>query len=363
MLTDVASEKFSNVPISHPLRVSLLKDALRFYEELMRLNDADKSLAPEMAQVLYNISGLQRELGQKEDAEHSLRRGIELLSATDEQDPILQERMAIMELDLGYTMDPMGGSLQSARAEAPAVEAQYQRALEHLRELNQRWPERRQANVMRLRYLADRAYKGGDLEQSKKLWQEAIANGQAWLSQRPEDLSTRIGLCWACMGIYSTTRGAEAEAIIKQGLVHAEIALQQEPRSSQGRDAAAQLNFCLASCYCRSNRVEEAIPLFNEAAETMELLCADFPWTVDYWNTLQWFIGDMPSNLKDQGRLDAAQDILRGFSNWVKEVHATIPRDPGPRKFLRQARMRLAKELRAAELNQEADDIVRLDDY
>jgi tetratricopeptide (TPR) repeat protein len=277
--------------------------------------------------------------------------------------------MAIMELYLAYTMDPVGGSLQPAHTDAPGVEAQYQRALEHLRDLNQRWPKREQANVLRLRYLADRACQHGDLEQAEKLWQEAIENGEAWLSQRPEDLKTRIGLRQTCMGIFSripgssTTRAAEAEAIIKKGLAHVEIALQQQPRSSHARDAAAQLKFCLASCYCRSNRVEGAIPLFQEAAETIESLCADFPWTPDYWNTLQWFIGDVPSNLKDQGRLDAAQDILRGFSNWVKQIHATIPRDPGPRKSLQQARMLLVKELRSAELDQEADDIARLDDY
>jgi tRNA A-37 threonylcarbamoyl transferase component Bud32/tetratricopeptide (TPR) repeat protein len=369
MLTDVASEKFNNVPIAHPLRLSLLKGAFRFYEHLMQLNEADRSLVPEMAQVLYNMAGLQRELGQKEDAERSLRRGIELLSATDERDPVLQERMAIMELDLAYTMDPMNGSLQSAREEDPAVEARYQRALEHLRDLHQRWPERRQAYVLYLNYNGDRAYKRGDLEQAEQLWREAIANGEACLSQRPDDLNTRIGLCRACMGILSriqsgpTTKEAEAEAIIKKGLAHVEIALQQEPRFSQARDVAASLNFDLALCYCRSNRVEGSIPLFNEAAETMELLCADFPWTPEYWNTLQWFIGSSASSLKDQGRLDEAQGILRGFSNWVKQVHATIPRDRGPREFLRQSRMRLVKELRSAELNQEAEDIARLDDY
>jgi tetratricopeptide (TPR) repeat protein len=367
MLKDVGSEKFSNVPIAHPLRVSLLKDALRFYEELMRLNEADRSLIPEMAQVLHNMGGLQRELGQKEDAEHSLRRGIALLSAMDKQDPILQERMAIMELDLAYTMDPTGGSLQSTRAEPPAVKAQYQRALEQLRDLTQRWPELRRANVLRLRYLADRACQRGDLEQAENLWQEAIENGEAWLTQQPEDLETRIGLCRTCLAIFSripgsSARAAEAEAVVQKGLARIEVALQQQPRSSQARDAAAQLNFDLALCYCRSNRVEGSIPLFNEAAEAMESLCADFPWTPEYWNTLQWFIGDMPSNLKDHGRLGAAQDILRGHSNWMKQVDATIPRDPEPRKYLRQARIRLAKELRAAELNQEADDIAQLDD-
>jgi hypothetical protein len=215
----------------------------------------------------------------------------------------------------------------------------------------------------------DRACKRGDLKQAEQLWREAIVNGEAWLSQQPDDLNTRIGLCRACLAIFSripsnsTTRALEAEAIIKQGLAHVEIALQQQPQSSLARDAAAQLNFCLAVCCCRSNRVEASIPLFNKAAETIESLCADFPWTPEYWNTLQWFIGDMSSSLKDQGRLDAAQGILRGFSNWTKQIHATISRDPGPRKSLQQARMRLAKELRAAELNQEADDIARLDGY
>jgi hypothetical protein len=103
--------------------------------------------------------------------------------------------------------------------------------------------------------------------------------------------------------------------------------------------------------------------LFNKAAETIESLCADFPWTPEYWNTLRWFIGDMPSSLNDQGRLDAAQGILRGFSNWIQQAHRTIPRDPGPRKSLQEARMRLVKELRSAELNQEADDIARLEDF
>jgi len=369
MLTDVASEKFNNVPIAHPLRVSLLKGAQQFYEQLMQLNETDRSLVPEMAQVLYNMASLQRELGQKEDAERSLRRGIEMLSATDERDPVLQERTAIMEMDLAYTIDPMIGSLRTAEVEDPAVEAQYQRALEHLAKLHQRWPDRLRAYVMYLHYRGDRECKRGDLKQAEQLWREAIVNGEAWLSQQPDDLNTRIGLCRACMAIFSripssaTTRAAEAEAVIKKGLAHVEIALQQQPQSSQARDAAAQLNFCLAVCYCRTNRVEGSIPLFNKAAEMIESLCADFPWTPEYWNTMQWFMRDMPTSLKDQRRLDAAQGILRGFSDWVKQVHATIPRDPGPRKSLQQARMHLVKELRSAELHQEADEIVRLDDY
>ena len=41
--------------------------------------------------------------------------------------------------------------------------------------------------------------------------------------------------------------------------------------------------------------------MFNEAVETMESLCADFPWTPEFWNSLQWSCGSTASALKDQG--------------------------------------------------------------
>jgi hypothetical protein len=44
-----------------------------------------------------------------------------------------------------------------------------------------------------------------------------------------------------------------------------------------------------------------------------------------------------------------------------KEVEPTIPQDPEPRKSLRQVRTCLSKELRAAELSQEADNMARFD--
>ena len=364
MLTDVANDKFNNVPIAHPLRVSLLKGAQQFYEELMQLNRTDRSLVPEMAEILYNLGGLQRELGQKEDAQRSLRRGISLLSALDGRDPVVQERIAIMELDLAYTMDPTSGALQSSRDEDPAVEAHYQLALDHLHKLHQRWPDRLQAYVLYLHYQGDRAFKRGDLDHAEQLWREAIKNGEAHLAQQPGDLNTRIGLSRACIGIFNLllpTNRAEAEAIAKLGITHVEIALKQQPRSSQARDASASLNSSLAYCYCSSNRVDKSIPLFKGSAETMESLCADFPWTPEFWNSLQWSFDNMASTLKDQGRTNAAQDILQRSANWMKQIHTKIPRDPGPRKFLRETRTRLVEEMRSAGLDQEADDMARLD--
>src|SRR5262249_17874094 len=154
--------------------------------------------------------------------------------------------------------------------------------------------------------------------------------------------------------INSPKRRDEGEAILKKGLTHVDIALSQKPQSIQVRDVAASLNFCLALSYCRSGRIDEAITLFKKAAETLETLCAEFPWTEDYWNTLQWFISGTAKSLKEQDRLDAAQDALRGFSAWMKRQGSATSRDPKAHKLLGQAQSCLIEELRAAGLRQEA---------
>jgi hypothetical protein len=73
-----------------------------------------------------------------------------------------------------------------------------------------------------------------------------------------------------------------------------------------------------------------AIPLFNKAAETIESLCADFPWTPEYWNTVQWFMGDIPSNLKEP----AVPMILRLSQELCTKIKAgtlkTMPLDDNP---------------------------------
>jgi hypothetical protein len=359
MLTEVAEEKFRDIPLAHPLRVSLLNDALQFYKGLANLDEHRPSLTSDMAKVLHDMAGLQRELGKNDDARRSLSQGIALLSTKKTETLATEEQLANLELDLAYTME----SAQSNQMEPSAIEAQYRRALTHFHDLELRSPERRYPYVIALRYLADRAFKRGDLQEAEELWRQSIANGEACLVQRPNDLDTRVSICWTCMQFFdedlinSSERRGEGEAILKQGLAHVNVALNQKAHSSQARDVAASLNFCLALSYCRSGRVPEATRLFTKAAELIESLCTDFPWDSDYWNTLEWFMSDTAKSLKEHGELEAAQDALRGYVRWIKEARSTAVRDPGPRKFLQQAQTQLVKELRAADLGQEAQGI------
>jgi hypothetical protein len=366
MLTEVANKKFSNAPVAHPLRVALLKDALRFYEGLAKLAESEGSLGPEMAQVLESMAGLQRELGQSQEAAQSLRRGLALLRASEDADgSLIAERAAKMELVLAYTM---GESLDSERAADPTVESQYRRALRLLQDLERRWPERRQPYVICLRYLAERAFQRGDRVEAERLWQEAIAKGEAYLAQQPRDVDTRVSVCWAGIEYYNrllrglVERRSETEAILQSALHHAQLSLGEDPKSSQAREAAASVKLSLGTHYCQTGQPDRAIQLYENAVAMIESLCTDFPWTASYWGTLQWFHDDIPANLRAQGRLEQGRDALRKYSAWLNDIGPKVPAEPGPQKLLRQARRYLVKQLRAVGLSQEAEGMARLAD-
>jgi serine/threonine protein kinase len=361
MLIEVANKKFSNMPVGHPLRVALLTDALRFYEGLAQLAENDQALAPEMATALHSMSNLQRELGQGAEAARSLRRALALLrSAENAESPAMLERIAQLELVLAYTM---GESLHSKRAEDPAVEAQYRRALALLQELEQRAPERRQPYVICLRYLAERAFNRGEHGEAERLWREAIDRGEAYLAQQPGDVDTRVSLCWACIEFYNrmlrdgSQRRDETDALLQTASHHVELALAKNPKESQTRDVDASVKLSLGTHYCRISRADEAIPLYQQALNTQQSLCGDFPWAANFWGTLQWFHDDIARNLSEQGRHDELRRLLRDSAVWLTTIAPKLPAEPGPQKLLRQTRNHLAGRLRAAGLPDDADQL------
>jgi hypothetical protein len=214
--------------------------------------------------------------------------------------------------------------------------------------------------------LAERAYKQRNLTEAEQFWREAIAHGEACLIQRTTDVDTRISLCWAYIEFHnrilseSPERQTEAESLLQKGLAQANVALEQRPRSGPARDVMASLNFNLAMCYCGTDRADQAIPLFQKSAATIESLCAEFPWTVDYWHTLQWFMSGTSNHLNKCGRPDAVRNSLNGFAKWLIQMHSSLAAKGARPEVLQETRACLLKELRAASLDQEADDIAKL---
>jgi tetratricopeptide (TPR) repeat protein len=247
------------------------------------------------------------------------------------------------------------------------VETQYGTALGHLHALERRWPERHYPYVIGLRYLAEREYKRGDLQRAEQLWRDAIENGNSCLVQRPDEIDTRVSLCWAYLELFnrvldsSPDRNAECESILKEALDHAQIALQQRPHSSPVRDVLASLRVGLARCYCKLNRVEDAIPLFKSAVEDIQSLCSESPWSSDFWDTQQWFVSSAAMNLKQYGHADTAENILRDSAFWMRQVSKSIPRDSASHQSFLRAQTNLVKELYAADLQKEAEDLSHVD--
>jgi tRNA A-37 threonylcarbamoyl transferase component Bud32/tetratricopeptide (TPR) repeat protein len=361
MLTQVANEKIEDVAVAYPLRISLLQDALRFYEALAPLADEDQTVSHEMAGVLSSMAALQREMGERDEAIRSLRRGIELLAAIRPPQSLASRELAAeLELHLAYVM---GESLLSARANEPTVEAQYRRALTLLRELEQLDPGRPRCRVLCLRFLAERAVSRGDRQQAEEHWREAFANGESCLAANPTNVDDRVSLAWAHVEFFnrilrgSPPRLPEAEPLLVTARNHARRALQLRPGATAPRDVMAAIHLSLATTRCRTGDVARAIPLYRQAVAEIESLCAAFPWTDAYWHSLIWFHQDLAENLRGVGRLEDAQDSLRELADWLAETQAALPAERRPRKIMYDTRLALVDLLRSVDLGDDADNL------
>jgi len=358
MLMRVANEKLSYMPLGHPLREALLKDALQFYEGFLAQADADSPVRENMAGVLNSLGVMQRELGRYDDACRSLERSVELLQpmvATDPQPPAAREKLVAAVEALAYTWHINPGDSGGRQANF-----HYRRALEMYEGLERDWPERRQPMVHCLQRLADLAFRRGDLKEAEQLWREAIDEGEAYLEQRPKNADARSNLCWACADLAdmiflpSADRIAEAEPILKQGLKHAAIILSDEPRSGQAREVAAFLQARLAQGYCRTGRAEEAADLCRRAIEGIESLCADFPWNESYWSDAIYIHKGVVRSLQDGGRPGDAAALLRSMVKWIERTAPQVPDEPAPRASLARCRDSLIELLRSSGLEQQA---------
>lgn len=347
MLLRVGNETLKELPLAHPLREALLEDALNFYDGFLARPNADPRVRESAATVLQSLGCLQRELGRWDEACRSFDRSVHLLNSivdSDPQPPALREKLAAAQEGLAYTwqLNP------SEDAEEEAA-AHYRRALETYRELQRDWPDRLQPMNLCLRRSADLAFHRGDSTDAERLWRESIATGELYLVQHPENVDARSNLSWACADLADTIllpspdRITEAEPLLQQGLDHAAIILQANPKSGQAREVTAFLNCRLAQFYSRTGRGSEAVEHSRRAVAAVESLCSDVPWNHSYWLNATYIHDDVLSSLRHAGMQAESRALLDGMRQWIAQVVPRVPNEPAPQADLARCRAGLER--------------------
>ena len=361
LLSRVANEKLANIPMSHPLRVGLLEDALKAYEGLLALGDEDPAVRLQMADVLHSIAGLQRELDRNTEAEAALERSIALYETfidTDPKLPAVREQLGIVQMDLAYTWQ---FDVRSPNHKIFPVEAQYRKALATFLAVERDWPERRQPVTLCLRSLADFSIRRDDRTEAERLWQQAISRGEAYLKQRPTHTQVQSDLCWACIEYYerilskSPERTNEAAAILAKGVKHAEVMRSRERDSVQAIDVLAALHFRQALAYCHSDQTDKAIPIFRDATSEIEGLCESVPWNNDYWNSAQWFHLESLRKLHAAKSDEAINALIKQTTDWLQRMQPKVAGSEFSQKRLEETRTAFANVLRSTGREREAE--------
>jgi tetratricopeptide (TPR) repeat protein len=197
------------------------------------------------------------------------------------------------------------------------------------------------------------AFKRGDRTEAERFWREAITSGEAYLQQYPDKIDARSNMCWACADLSDSIlipfgkSQADAESILKKGLDQVAIMRKQDPSSTQAREVAAFLHFCLAQSSARNGSVDDAIGLFEQAIAEIESLCVECPWNEQYWELTRYFQRETARRLKGAQRSDAATESIERMVDWLRKTGPKLPHDPVPQAERQHCRTELAALLRA----------------
>lgn len=351
MLMRVANDRLNNLPLGHPLREALLKDALKFYEGFLAQSASNANIREDMAAVLNSMGCIQRELGHFDDASQSFERSIELLQplvAADPNPPAIREKLVATNEALAYTWE-----INSAANSGREADVQYRRTLEMYQELQRDFPNRDQPVGHSYRHLADLAFKRGDRTQAEQFWRTAISGSEAYLKQHPDNIDARSNLCWACADLSDAIlipiggSQAEARAMLNKGLEHVAIVRKLEPQSTQAREVGAFLQFCLAKSSGRAGQIDDAIGPFQQAITGMESLCGEFPWNRQYWELARYFQRESVRVLQSDKRHDAAAQSIGQMADWLQKASTMLPNDSVPQAELKRCRTELLVLLRS----------------
>ena len=152
-------------------------------------------------------------------------------------------------------------------------------------------------------------------------------------------------------------RSAEAEAMLKQGIQHAETMRQQYPTSLQAVDDLAALHMRQATVYSHAGRIDEAIPVFRTAIGEIQSLCESVPWNTDYWNSAQWFHRDSVREVQKANRPQELDQFIKDTVRWLDAMRQRVSNHPLAEQKAIEAAAAYERVLRSMGRGQDADEL------
>ena len=312
-MTDVATTDLPDEPRVGKLRIRLLEQAAKHYDELLEQNPGDAETLRRAGRSHSNFAQLLIEQGSDEEAKLQFDKALRLIdeSATAatsvEQEQLFEIQKTRADMYLCYShLYFLGSSKPEAVVER----------LEQIEEIVASIPPNR-ADDERLKVIrADALAKLGSiyrhqlvpktvptLKKSASLWKELATLQKS--NAKPWDYAAR---CNVDLAFYYLAKGKSelAKEAAEEGVHCAREGLQKKPDDSNCRTILVTGLMSLSGVCRARGETDEAQAALSEAINSRELLCRDFPDNEYHFENLAGLYTDLGGMLMAAGQYDQA---------------------------------------------------------
>ena len=296
-----------------PLRDSLLKQALLYYQEFLKEREGDPDLRDEVASAHFIAGEISTTTGEFEQALDHLQKAAALQAQPAETDSPTPEALA----DYGRTLNATGEVLYR-QGDLEQAKAFFQRAIEQRRRAATIAPEvveharcvaSSMMNLGSVEYLLGNTNRGIELlEQAQTL---RLAHADSLQSPNP-DLQRDLGMGYYNLGVVFIAQG-EREAAENNLLLAADAfgkLLQQDPDDLGNQRRLAACNRMIGDFRAGEGRAEDAVAFYQKAVEVLEPLHLRHPFVPEYAIDLAGAYMQMGEQLRTLDQTDRALAVL-----------------------------------------------------
>jgi serine/threonine protein kinase/tetratricopeptide (TPR) repeat protein len=315
------SHELARLPGSEPLRLAVLSDTLKYYQEFIARSSGDPTLRSDLATTHFHAGTIASQLGEHNTAEKSFRAAAELfaeLAKTDSESAkyLQQQATALNNLALLYVAEGKLGDAGEQYVEAIRLQSTV--------------ASEKNAKPEAMRLLAELYTNRGLLERqqgepvaARKSLTKAIDQLEVLIDAEPQNREARHALAMALNNRSFVEQQRDWQAARKS--CHAAVELLEElvesaPNETASAGARSDLGLSynnLAAILGHLGEETETISAFERAIEIQERLVRQAPGVVQYrsdlaitWNNLAQALARMEQTERSEAAYDRAEELF-----------------------------------------------------